>query len=110
MLKPEAASRRPERRTAPFRASSRAKRTGSCALLILALAICGAGDIDIEGGDRVSTYEPKGAFAAFLTGRFAALHSDLGTAADKLEAALTEDPGLPELAGQAFLAATLAGR
>src|SRR4051794_17424947 len=80
------------------------------ALLILALTACAAGDVEIDGGERVSTYQPKGAFAAYLTGRFAAQRSDLGTAADQLETALTEDPGIPELASQAFLAATLAGR
>ncbi|MBV8913022.1 MAG: hypothetical protein JOZ05_08305, partial [Acetobacteraceae bacterium] len=80
------------------------------ALLILSLAACGASDIGLESGERVSTYKPSGAFADFLTGRFAASRNDLGTAAEKLESALSEDPGVPELAMQAFLAATLAGR
>jgi Flp pilus assembly protein TadD len=84
--------------------------TRSALLFLSLLLACGAGDLSSEANDRVSTYNPSGAFGAFLAGRFAAQHSDLNTAAEKLEAALTEDPGVPELAQQAFLAAALAGR
>ncbi|HYZ64008.1 MAG TPA: tetratricopeptide repeat protein [Acetobacteraceae bacterium] len=81
------------------------------ALLILSLlSACGASDLSSDGSERVSRYKPSGAFGAYLTGRFAAQRSDLGVAAEKLETALTDDPGVPELANQAFLAALLAGR
>ncbi len=88
------------------------RRTASrSALLVLSLlTACAANDFGFDGGERTSTFKPNGAFGAYLTGRFAAQSTDLDVAADKLETALTQDTGVPELASQAFIAATLAGR
>ena len=47
---------------------------------------------------------------AYLTGRFAAMQSDLGFAADEFLRALAVDPESPELRQQAFLACLLIGR
>src|SRR3954453_17992996 len=94
----------------PQPAPRRLARAGRYALLALSLATCGAGDVDLDTGDRVSTYTPSGAFADFLTGRFAARRGDMATAAEKLEQALNDAPGIPKLLNQAFLAAPLAGR
>jgi tetratricopeptide (TPR) repeat protein len=47
---------------------------------------------------------------AFLTGRFAAMQSDLGFAADEFLRAQAADPDSPELRQQAFLACFLVGR
>ncbi|HTR16923.1 MAG TPA: tetratricopeptide repeat protein [Acetobacteraceae bacterium] len=49
-------------------------------------------------------------FAAYLTGRHAAVVDDLDTATDGLLAALAADPAVPELRQQAFLLAVLDGR
>ena len=89
-----------------------ASRTASrAALLILSLlSACAASDLSSDGTERESRFRPSGAFGAYLSGRFAAQRSDLGVAAEKLESALSDDPGVPELANQAFLAALLAGR
>ena len=82
-----------------------------CALLVLSmLTACAASDIASDGSDRVSNFQPTGAFSDYLVGRFAVQRTDLETAADRLGAALAADPANPELANQAFLAATLAGK
>jgi tetratricopeptide (TPR) repeat protein len=47
---------------------------------------------------------------AFLTGRFAAMQSDLDFAADEFLRALVVDPDSPELRQQAFLACLMVGR
>ncbi len=52
----------------------------------------------------------SGAFGAYLAGRFAVQTSDLSTAAREFEQALRDDPTVPELNNQAFLAALLAGQ
>ena len=51
-----------------------------------------------------------GAFGAYLAGRFAVQTRDLSIAAREFEQALRNDPTVPELNTQAFLAALLAGQ
>ena len=81
------------------------------ALLVLSLLTgCAANDFGLETASGTSRFEPTGVFGAYLTGRFAAQRTDMEVAADKLETALTQDSGVPEVANQAFIAATLAGR
>lgn len=81
------------------------------ALLILAvIAGGGANDIGLDDAYGASRFEPSGAFGAYLTGRFAVQRTDLEVAADKLEAASARDGSVREVATQAFIAATLAGR
>ncbi len=82
-------------------------------LALLALAVlsgAGAGDYGPDPADGVSRFVGTGAFGDYLQGRFAVAHADLPVAADRLEAALTLEPGLPDLANQAFIAAVMAGR
>ena len=82
-------------------------------LVTLALAVlfgAAANDYGPDPADGVSHFTPTGAFGDYLQGRFATQHADLQVAADRLEAALTLDPGLPELTNDAFIAAVLAGR
>ena len=87
------------------------QRFGRLALVAVALLACGAAnDFGQEDASRTSHYVPNGAFGDYLTGRFAGQQSDLDVAADRLEAALTRDGGVPELANQAFIAAVMAGR
>ena len=87
------------------------QRFGRLALVAVALLACGAAnDFGQEDASRTSHYVPNGAFGDYLTGRFAGQQSDLDVAADHLEAALTRDGGVPELANQAFIAAVMAGR
>ena len=78
----------------------------ACAVLFGA----GAADYGPDPADGVSHFVGTGAYGGYLTGRFAAQQSDLGVAADRLEAVLTLEPGVPELAEQAFLAALLDAR
>lgn len=52
----------------------------------------------------------SGAFGAYLAGRSAVHAQDMTLAADEFETALRDDPSVPELANQAFLAALLAGQ
>ena len=86
-------------------------RRSRVALLALAvLAGTGAGDYGPDPADGTSTFIGTGAFGDYLQGRFAAQEADLPVAADQLEAALTLEPGVPEVANQAFIAAVLAGR
>ena len=81
------------------------------ALLVLALLAGGAAnDFGLEDASGVSTFEPKGAFGDYLTGRLAEQQGDLDIAADRLRAALAQDAGVGEVANQAFIAAVLAGR
>jgi len=87
------------------------QRIRRSALLVLSMLAGGAAnDFGQESAFGTSKFEPNGAFGAFLTGRFAEQQSDLDVAADRLEAALTQDAGVPEVANQAFIAATMAGR
>ena len=69
-----------------------------------------ANDFGLEDAAGTSTFEPKGAFSDYLTGRFAEQQGDLDIAADRLRAALAQDAGVGEVANQAFVAAVLAGR
>jgi len=80
---------------------------------VLALAVLfgtAAGDYGTDPADGTSSFVGNGAFGDYLQGRFAVQQADLPVAADRLEAALTLEPGLPELANQAFIAAVLAAR
>jgi len=87
------------------------QRIRRSALLVLSMLAGGAAnDFGQESAFGTSKFEPNGAFGAYLTGRFAEQQSDLDVAADRLEAALTQDAGVPEVANQAFIAATMAGR
>jgi len=87
------------------------QRIRRSALLVLSMLAGGAAnDFGQESAFGTSKFEPNGAFGAYLTGRFAEQQSDLDVAADQLEAALTQDAGVPEVANQAFIAATMAGR
>ncbi|MDT7951191.1 MAG: tetratricopeptide repeat protein [Acetobacteraceae bacterium] len=52
----------------------------------------------------------SGAFGAYLAGHFAARTHDFPVAARELEQALRDDPTVPELRSQAFLAALLSGQ
>lgn len=82
-------------------------------LALLALAVLfggGASDYGPDPADGTSSFVGTGAFGDYLQGRFAVQQADLPVAADRLEAALTLEPGLPELANQAFIAAVLAAR
>ncbi len=81
------------------------------ALLALAVLFGGAaGDYGPDPADGTTHFVGTGAFGDYLDGRFAVQHADLQVAADKLEAALTLEPGLPELTNQAFIASVMAGR
>ncbi len=81
------------------------------ALLALAVLFGGAaGDYGPDPADGTTRFVGAGAFGDYLQGRFAAQHADLQVAADKLEAALTLDPGLAELTNQAFIASVMAAR
>src|SRR4051812_21218932 len=69
----------------PGRVSKGTLTSTRSSLLLLSLSlllVCGAGDLSSEAEDRVSTYTPRGAFGAFLAGRFAAQRSDLAIAAE----------------------------
>jgi len=79
-------------------------------LACAALFGAGAADYGPDPADGTSYFVGTGAYGSYLTGRFAAQQSDLGVAADRLEAVLTLEPGVPELAEQAFLAALLDAR
>jgi len=86
-------------------------RQSRAALLALAVLFGGAaGDYGLDPADGTTRFVGTGAFGDYLQGRFAVQHADLAVAADRLEAALTLEPGLPELANQAFIAAVMAAR
>ena len=86
-------------------------RIGRLALLTLSLLAGGAAnDFGQETAFGISKFVPNGAFGAYLTGRFAVQQSDLDLAAERLEAVLTQDAGVLEVANQAFIAAVMAGR
>ncbi len=87
------------------------RRVGRYALLALSFLAGGAAnDFGQESAFGTSKFVPNGAFGAYLDGRFAAQQGDLDIAADRLEAALTQDSGVAEVANQAFIAAVMAGR
>ena len=86
------------------------RRTRLATLALAVLFGAAANDYGPDPADGVSRFTPSGAFGDYLQGRFASQHADLQTAADRLEAALTLDPGVPELTTDAFIAAVLAGR
>ena len=81
--------------------SLRTALLASVALLTLGAGETGPGSIEA----RMS-----GAFGDFLVGRSAVQSSDFTTAAKYFEEALHDDPTVPELNSQAFLAALLAGQ
>ena len=81
------------------------------ALLALSLLTgCAASDFAADDAPGRSSPRPTGAFGNFLSGRYAAAHTDLDTAADRFLAALSKDPKNPELERQAFLATAMNGR
>ena len=82
----------------------------SALLLLSVLAGGGANDIGLDDAYGTSRFEPSGSFGAYLTGRFAVQRTDMDVAADKLEAVSMRDGSVREVATQAFIAATLAGR
>jgi len=87
------------------------RRIRRSALLVLAVLAGGAAnDFGLDDASGDSKFTPNGAFGAYLSGRLASQESDLDFAADQLKAALAQDPGVPEIASQAFVAAILAGR
>ncbi len=87
------------------------QRSGRSALIVVALlAGGGANDFGQESAVGTSKFVPSRAFGDYLAGRFAAQQGDLDVAADRLEAALTQDGGVMEVANQAFIAAVMAGR
>ena len=87
------------------------RHSHACLLLALAVLFGGAaGDYGPDPADGTTRFVGTGAFGDYLQGRFAVQHADLPVAADRLEAALTLEPGLPELANQAFIASVLAVR
>ncbi len=57
-----------------------------------------------------SAARASGAFGAYLAGRFAVQSRDLAVAANEFEQALRDDPTVPELTNQAFLASLLSGQ
>ncbi len=84
------------------------KRTGVRATLLATaiMAALGAGTADRDENEA----KLSSAFGAYLAGRFAVQSRDLGVAAAEFERALRDDPGIPELSNQAFLAALLSGQ
>ncbi len=87
------------------------RRIRQTALLMLAALVGGAAsDFGPDDAPGTSSFQPKGAFGAYLSGRLAVQESDLDFAADQLKAVLAQDAGVPEVANQAFVAAVLAGR
>ena len=88
----------------------RADRLSRSALLVLSLLSgCAANDFGMDADGRTSRFQPTGAIANYLEGRFAAQESDLDKAAEKLTLAARES-GLQSVAEQAFIASLLAGR
>jgi len=86
-------------------------RQSRAALLVLAILFGGAaGDYGPDPADGITRFIGTGAFGDYLQGRFAVQHADLAVAADRLEAALTLEPGLPELTNQAFIASVMGAR
>lgn len=83
---------------------------GLALLAFAALFGTGAGDYGPDPADGTSSFVGTGAFGDYLQGRFAAQEADLSVAADRLEAVLTLEPGVPDVATQAFIASVLAGR
>ncbi|SDB28957.1 tetratricopeptide repeat protein [Belnapia rosea] len=78
-------------------------------LALLAAALLSA--CAASGGPRGASGPPgRGAFGAYLTGRFAASETDTKIAADTMLEALRADPDQPEVLNRAFLAALLDGR
>ncbi|SDD64497.1 tetratricopeptide repeat protein [Belnapia rosea] len=78
-------------------------------LALLAAALLSA--CAASGGPRGASGPPgRGAFGAYLTGRFAASETDTKVAADTMLEALRADPDQPEVLNRAFLAALLDGR
>ncbi len=71
---------------------------------------CAASDVGVDDAYGTSRFQPTGSFGAYLTGRFAVQRTDLETAADRLEIVSLQDGAVREVATQAFIAATMAGR
>lgn len=84
----------------------KARRSRLSLLATAALFIAGAGETPPSSTEA----RMSGAFGAYLAGRFAVQTRDLSIAAREFEQALRDDPTVPELNNQAFLAALLAGQ
>lgn len=84
----------------------RSRRLRLCLLASAALLTAAAGETSPSSTDAPI----NGAFGAYLAGRFAVQTRDLSIAAHEFEQALRDDPTVPELNNQAFLAALLAGQ
>ena len=83
-------------------------RLRSALLLTAALTLVGAGMPSEDWSQREQSL--SSGFGFYLAGRFAVQSHDMALAATAFEKAVREDPGVPELTGQAFLAALLAGQ
>ena len=93
-----------------MRQAGRLRRCSGGALLVLSLLSgCAANDYGVDDAAVNTSFHSSGAFSNYLAGKFAAQRSDMDTAAERLEAAARAS-GLPDVSGQAFLAAVLAGR
>jgi tetratricopeptide (TPR) repeat protein len=77
--------------------------------LILTLATLSVGAA-APGANAATSAASYGAFGAYLTARFAASQTDVGTAAPAFMRALAADPGNPDLIQQAFAINVMAGR
>ena len=72
------------------------------------LSACAAGEPQPRAGGIA--HMPGGGYAAYLSGAHAIATGDLSYAADRLLAALADDPTNPELRSRAFLACVISGR
>ncbi|MDP9096317.1 MAG: tetratricopeptide repeat protein [Pseudomonadota bacterium] len=78
----------------------------SAVLATVAVLVSAAGETPVSS----SAARLSGAFGAYLAGRFAVQSRDLAVAANEFEQALRDDPTVPELTNQAFLAALMSGQ
>lgn len=83
------------------------RRHGLQAALLAGAVAAAVGAGAADSGENEAKL--SSAFGAYLAGRFAVQSRDLGVAAVEFERALRDDPGIPELSNQAFLAALLSG-
>lgn len=82
------------------------RRLRSALLATAAIMVSAAGETPASS----SAARLSGAFGAYLAGRFAVQSRDLIVAANEFEQALRDDPTVPELTNQAFLAALMSGQ
>ena len=84
----------------------KSRRVRSALLITAAILVSGAGETPASS----SAARSSGAFGAYLAGRFAVQSRDLVVAANEFEQALRDDPTVPELTNQAFLASLMSGQ